>query len=144
MEEKLIRGAKIRAWKHAPSTLREVFLAGMAHGERVFLVYEEERASYGAFSRATLALANALIEAGVRKGDRVAIAMRNLPEWPAVFFGALLAGAIATPLNAWWTGAELEYALKDSGAKIVFADSERFESIVGHLQNCPALVRVLV
>ncbi len=87
MEEMRIRGARTRVWKHAPPTLRDVFLAGMAHGERVFLVYEEERASYRAFARAALALADALIEAGVRKGDRVAIAMRNLPEWPAAFFG---------------------------------------------------------
>src|SRR5207247_8241643 len=100
--------------------------------ERVFLDHEEERASYRAFSRAALALAHALIEAGVRKSDPVAIAMRNLPEWPAAFFGALLAGAIATPLNAWWTGAELEYALKDSGAKIAFGDAERFQRIGGH------------
>ncbi len=144
MEEKLIHGARTRVWKHAPPTLRDVFLAGMAHGERVFLVYDEERASYRAFARAALALADALIEAGVRKGDRVAIAMRNLPEWPAAFFGALLAGAIATPLNAWWTGAELEYALKDSGARIAFADAERFERMVEHLPNCPDLESVYV
>ena len=144
MEEKLIRGVRTRVWKHAPPTLRDVFLAGTAHGERVFLVHEEARASYRAFARAALALAPALIEAGVRKGDRVAIAMRNLPEWPAVFFGALLAGAIATPLNAWWTGAELEYALKDSGAKIAFVDAERFERIVEHLPNCPDLQRLYV
>ncbi len=144
MEEKLIRGVNTRVWKHAPPTLRDVFLAGMAHGERVFLVHEEERASYRAFSRAALALAHALIEAGVRKSDPVAIAMRNLPEWPAAFFGALLAGAIATPLNAWWTGAELEYALKDSGAKIAFVDAERFERIVGHWPNCPQLERIYV
>src|SRR6266702_3012245 len=70
--------------------------------------------------------------------------MRNLPEWPAAFFGTLLAGAIATPLNAWWTGAALEYALKDSGAKIAFADAERFERIVEHLPNCRDLERVYV
>src|SRR5260370_13838859 len=143
-EEMRIRGIGTRVWKHEPPTLRDVFHAGMAHGERVFLVYEEERSSYRAFARAALALADALVEAGVRKGDRVAIAMRNLPEWPAAFFGALLAGAIATPLNAWWTGAELEYALKDSGAKIAFADAERFERIVEHLPNCPDLERVYV
>ena len=144
MEQKRIRGIDTRVWKHAPPTLRDVFLAGTAHGEREFLVYEAERASYRAFSRATLALAQALTEAGVRKGDRVAIAMRNLPEWPAALFAALLVGAIATPLNAWWTGAELEYALKDSGAKIAFVDAERFERIAEHLPNCPALERVFV
>ncbi|HEY0267560.1 MAG TPA: class I adenylate-forming enzyme family protein, partial [Rhizomicrobium sp.] len=66
-----------------------------------------------------------LAERGLRKGDRVALAMRNLPEWPVVFMGALLAGAIAVPLNAWWTAAELAFGLRDCGARFVFADAER-------------------
>ena len=67
--------------------------------------------------RAAINLAHALVNQGVGKGDRVALIMRNLPEWPVAFFAALLTGAIATPLNAWWTGGELDYGLKDSGAK---------------------------
>ena len=51
---------------------------------------------------------------GVRKGDRVAIIMRNLPEWSVAFWAASLVGAIVTPLNAWWTGPELEYGLTDA------------------------------
>ncbi len=61
----------------------------------------------------------------MKKGDRVALVMRNLPEWPVVFMGALLAGAIAAPLNAWWTGTELAYGILDCGARFVFADAER-------------------
>src|SRR5213080_755096 len=144
MEEQRIRGLPARVWKNAPPTLRDVFEAGMRHGERPFLLYEQQRASYAAFSRAALTLSQALIETGVRKGDRVAIAMRNLPEWPVAFFAALLTGAIAVPLNAWWTGAELEYALKDSAAKIAFVDAERFERIAEHLPNCPELERAYV
>jgi long-chain acyl-CoA synthetase len=144
MEEKLIRGVPTRVWKSAPPTLRDVFLAGVGYGERPFLVYEQERTSYRAFSRAALALSQALRNARVRKGDRVAIAMRNLPEWPAAFFGALLTGAIAVPLNAWWTGAELEYALKDSGSKVAFLDAERFERLAEHLPRCPELERLYV
>ncbi len=139
-----MRGIKTRVWKHAPPTLRDVFVAGREHGDRPFLVYENERVSFSAFSRATLAMAVGLTDAGVRKGDRVAIAMRNLPEWPAAFFGALICGAIATPLNAWWTGAELEYALKDSGAKVAIVDAERFERLAEHLPHCPDLTRLFV
>lgn len=144
MEEALIRGVKTRVWKHAPPTLREVFLQGRKHGDKIFLVYENDRASFDAFSKAALAIAEELVKQGVKKGDRVVLAMRNLPEWPVIFFGALLVGAIATPLNAWWTGAELEYGLKDSGAKIAFVDAERLERIIEHLPNCPALVKVYV
>jgi long-chain acyl-CoA synthetase len=144
MEEALIRDVKTRVWKNAPPTLREVFLQGRTHGDKIFLVYENDRASFDAFSKAALAIAEELIKQGVKKGDRVVLAMRNLPEWPAIFFGGLLAGAIMTPLNAWWTGGELEYGIKDSGAKIAFVDAERLERIIEHLPNCPALEKVYV
>ena len=104
IEERTIRGVRTRVWKNAPPTLRNAFLLGRAYGERTFVVYRDESASYEAFARAALAVAAALQEAGVGKGDRVAIAMRNLPEWPVAFFGCLLAGGVATLLNAWWTG----------------------------------------
>jgi long-chain acyl-CoA synthetase len=144
IEERTIRGVRTRVWKNAPPTLRDAFLLGRAHGERTFVVYRDERASYEAFARAALAVAAALQEAGVGKGDRVAIAMRNLPEWPVAFFGCLLAGGVATLLNAWWTGPELEYGLLDSGAKVAIVDRERLERLAEHLHNCPELKRVFV
>ena len=144
MQEREIRGIRTRVWKNALPTLRDLFVAGRAHGAKTFLVYDDERASFEGFARAALAIAHALVGEGVRKGDRVAIAMRNLPEWPAAFFGATLAGAIVTPLNAWWTGPELEYGLTDSGAKALFVDRERLERIAEHLHACPALERVYV
>ena len=80
----------------------------------------------------------------MKKGDRVALIMRNLPEWPVAFYGAAILGAIVTPLNAWWTGPELEYGLVDSGAKVAIVDAERLERIAEHFVNCPALERVYV
>ena len=62
---------------------------------------------------------------GVEKGDRVAIIMRNIPEWVVAFWGATLAGAVVVPLNAWWSGEELRYGLEDSGSKVAFVDTER-------------------
>jgi long-chain acyl-CoA synthetase len=144
MEQCDIRGVRTRVWKNAPPTMRELFLLSRSHGDKTFLVYGDERASYEAFARAALAMADALQQAGVKKGDRVAIAMRNLPEWPAAFFGSLLVGGVATLLNAWWTGPELEYGLGDSGAKVAIVDRERFERLAGHLHNLPALERIFV
>ena len=144
MEEKLIRGVPTRVWKNAPPTLREVFQLGRGHGDRIFVTYEDDRASFEAFARATLVFAERLQADGVAKGDRVAIVMRNLPEWPAAYFAAILCGAIVTPLNAWWTGPELEYGLTDSGAKVAIVDAERLERIAEHLHNCPDLKRVYV
>ncbi len=121
-----------------------LFEAAAAFGQREFLVYEQERITYEAFRLAAITLAHRLRQDGVAKGDRVAIIMRNLPEWPVAFYGAVLAGAIATPLNGWWTGAELEYGLTHLGARIAITDARGFERIQPHLENCPDLQRAFV
>ncbi|RZJ35302.1 MAG: long-chain fatty acid--CoA ligase, partial [Brevundimonas sp.] len=142
--EATIEGRPYKIWKNAPPTLMHSFMAGRQWGDRTFIVYGEERVSFEAFARATLALAADLQARGVKKGDRVAVAMRNLPEWPVAFFAATLVGAIATPLNAWWTGPELAYGLADSGSTVVLVDVERLERIAPHLPELTALTDVLV
>ena len=137
--EAQVRGVHLRIWKHAPATAAEAFVQARSFGEREFLVYRDERVSYEAFTRAALRVAALLAEHGLRKRDRVALVMRNLPEWPVVFLGALLAGAIAVPLNAWWTGTELAYGLLDCGARFVFADAER----LARLKDLPPAVEQL-
>jgi long-chain acyl-CoA synthetase len=144
MDEVVIGGVATRVWKNVPRTLRDLFLLGRSFGPRTFVVHENDRATYEAFARATLAVAAELQRQGVKKGDRVALAMRNLPEWPVVFFAAVLTGAIVTPLNAWWTGPELEYGLNDSGAKVAIVDAERYDRLAAHLENCTGLSRVFV
>jgi long-chain acyl-CoA synthetase len=129
-----VRGLKMRVWKGAPPSLREVLLASRAHGDAPFLVYEDERVGFEAHFRAAAHLARRLVdELGVRKGDRVAIAMRNLPEWSLAFWAATAAGAVAVPLNAWWTGDELAYGLSDSGATVLFCDPARAERVAPEL-----------
>lgn len=143
VETRTIRGLPTRVWVNAPATLRDLFLRAQDHGNRPFLVYRDERTSFTGFARAATTLAHHLIGLGVEKGDRVAIAMRNLPEWPVAYYGALLAGAIATPLNAWWTGPELAYALAHSGARVLIADGDRLARLAPHLPECPALSDVI-
>ncbi len=123
--ETVVRGVSTRIWKHVPATAAEAFAQARRHGSREFLVHGDERVTYDGFARAVLMVAGLLRERGLKKGDRVALVMRNLPEWPVVFLGALLAGAIVVPLNAWWTGTELAYGLLDSGARFIFTDAER-------------------
>src|SRR5579859_4120464 len=139
-----IRGVKTKVWKNLPPSLRSVVEASRAHGERIFLVYEDERVSFEAFHRAVAALAAELAGQGVVKGDRVAVIMRNIPEWVVAFYAAAALGAVVTPLNAWWTGPELEYGLTDSGTKVALMDAERYERLTEHLPNCPDLARVYV
>jgi long-chain acyl-CoA synthetase len=145
METLSIRGLTTRVWKNAPPTLRAEAEAAKAFGkERIFLVYEDERVSFDAFHRAVAAFAAELVRAGVKPGDRVALVMRNLPEWPVVFYAGVSLGAILAPLNAWWTGPELEYGVADSGSKVLVADAERYNRIKDHLHNCPSVERVYV
>ncbi|HEX8302259.1 class I adenylate-forming enzyme family protein [Sphingomonas sp.] len=139
-----IRGVPTRVWKNAPPTLRLLAQMVRAYGAREFTVYEDERITYEANYRATSHIAHKLIGMGVKKGDRIALAMRNLPEWPAIFFAGASIGAIMVPLNAWWTGGELEYALNDSGAKLLFVDGERHERLKDCYTKLPALERVVV
>ncbi|MBX3485084.1 class I adenylate-forming enzyme family protein [Phenylobacterium sp.] len=144
VEEVDIRGIPTKVWKNLPPSIRAVVEASRAHGEKVFLVYEDERVTFEAFYRAVAAFARELQAQGVGKGDRVAVIMRNLPEWVVAFYAAASVGAVVTPLNAWWTGPELEYGLTDSGSKVAVMDYERYQRLVEHLGNCPDLKRVYV
>lgn len=139
-----IRGVPTRVWKAAPPSLAALVEAARGHGERLFTIYEGERVSYEAWFRAVATLAAHFEELGVRKGDRIALAMRNLPEWPVVFYAAVSLGAICVPLNAWWTGQELAYGLNDSGAKVLICDAERLDRILPHRGELPGLEHIMV
>ncbi|MCW6531730.1 AMP-binding protein [Sphingomonas sp. MMSM20] len=144
METVAIRGVPTRVWKNAPPHMAALVNFSRTHGEALATIYEDERVSYEAQFRAIAALATDLRARGVAKGDRVAITMRNLPEWVVAFFAITSIGAIAVPLNAWWTGDELAYGLSDSGAKVLISDDERWARIAPHRKTLPALDRVLV
>jgi long-chain acyl-CoA synthetase len=138
MAEKEIGGIKLRVWRNAPPSLRAVLEASRGHGALPFLVYEDERLSYVEHYRRSAALAHTMIERfGIRKGERIAIAMRNFPEWSIAFWATVAVGAIAVPLNAWMSGAELEYCLADSQSALLIADGERAERLLPHLPRLP-------
>lgn len=144
METLDIRGIPTRVWKHAPHDLGALLDLSRMHGDRMFTILDDARVTYEANWRATATLARALRGMGVGKGDRVALAMRNLPEWPMAFFAIVTIGAIAVPLNAWWTGAELAYGIRDSGAKLVIVDGERLDRIADYLDDLPAVTHRIV
>jgi long-chain acyl-CoA synthetase len=146
MVERMVRGVRVRCWKNVPNTLRDVVLDSRRYAERTYLVFEDERLTYEEAFQRIAALATRLHDdLGVRKGDRVAVAMRNYPEWVLSFWAAASIGAIVVPLNAWWTGDELAYGLADSGARVLFADAERAERIAPHRAAlAPTLGAVIV
>ena len=145
MTEVAIRGIPTRTWTTAPASLRAVFELSALHGDKDFLIYEDEQVTFEQHFRTVAALGHQLIDRfGVRPGDRVAIAMRNLPDWVMAFWAAITVGAVAVPLNAWWTGDELAYGLSDSGSKVAFVDEERQLRISHHLADLPGLEAMIV
>ena len=130
-----IDGLPTRVWKHTPASLVAILEEGRRRGgDRDFIVNGDERISHEAHFRRVAALAKVLRERyGVGNGDRIAIAMRNYPEWSIAFFAAVAAGGVVVALNGWWTGEELAFGLKDSGAKVLVADAERLARLEPHL-----------
>jgi long-chain acyl-CoA synthetase len=125
-----VAGVAVKAFKHAPPTVRELWLSSAQFGERDYLVYQDERIAYAEAHRRTAAIAAWLLREGVEPGDRIAIAMRNYPEWLLVYWAAVSIGVAVVGMNAWWVADEVEYALNDSEPKVVFCDHERLDRIL--------------
>jgi acyl-CoA synthetase (AMP-forming)/AMP-acid ligase II len=126
-----IRSVELPVFENAPQSLREYlgfFL--MANADKEFLVYQGERYTFADVQKQGVRIAAMLQHRyGIAKGDRVAIAMRNYPEWISAFIGAIMVGAVVVPMNAWWQTDELAYGLSDSGTRLVIADEERCRRI---------------
>ncbi len=122
-----VRGATLKAYGLAPPTLREVWLASGQFAERDYLVYQDERWTYSEAHRDVAAVAIWLRNLGVEPGDRVAIAMRNYPEWLLIYWACVSQGISVVGMNAWWVASEMEYGLEDSAPKVLFCDQERLE-----------------
>ncbi len=121
-------GRAIRAFANAPPTLRDLF--EQARSDLPFIVYEDERISFDEVWRRSSHLAAVMArDFGIAKGDRVAISMRNYPEWVIAFNATTSIGAIAVAMNALWQPHEMAFALNDCGAKLLFADQERLDRL---------------
>lgn len=135
MGEEEIRGQKLRIFPRHPQTLGEYLKHSCRQrADTPFMSYEDEHYSFGDSWKLAGQLGHMLQQKyGIAKGDRVAIAMRNYPEWVLAYMAVVCIGAVAVPLNAWWVRREMEYGLKDAGAKLLIADQQRYEIIAADL-----------
>ncbi len=139
MTEIEVRGTPIRVFESAPPDLRAMWEAASLHGDRPYVVFEDESYSYAEIDAAVRALAHHLREDhGVGPGDRVAVAMRNYPEWVVSFWAVVSTGAAVVGMNAWWTGPEMEFGLSDCRPKLLICDDERLDRILPHLDDLRA------
>ena len=134
-----VRGNPTLTYAGAPNSLRDVWLASAAFAERDYIVYHEERLTYADAHRIVASVGAWLAENGVGPGDRVAIAMRNYPEWLLAYWAVTAIGAVVVGVNAWWVGPELVYGLNDSKPKVMIADQERIERALEHEAELPPM-----
>jgi long-chain acyl-CoA synthetase len=99
------------------------------YGDKTAIIYGEERLSYAELDESSNKIANALIERGVEKGDRVAIVLPDIPQFPVIFFGVVKAGGIAVRQNPKASVKELASFFDDCEPKVLVADSSVAEAL---------------
>ena len=138
--EVLVRDQALRCFVQAPETVAQIWAATRPFGEKTYLVFGEERVTYAQAHRIVDRVAGWLSAQGVGRGDRVAIAMRNYPEWMLIYWACMTLGVAAVGMNAWWVAEEMDTALRDARPKVVFCDAERWE----RLRDRPAVASTSV
>ena len=118
-----------RYYAKAPANLVEALSVARQHGDREFLIYENERRSFNELMDEADAIAATLQARGVIPGERVALAMRNYPEWMAIFIGVVSVGAVIVPVNSWGKPADIAYTVEDCGARLAFCDQQRYDGV---------------
>jgi long-chain acyl-CoA synthetase len=137
IEEREIDGRPLKVFANLPASLRERFDMARLHGDKPFMVYEDETWTFAETMARVDEIAHALVDRyGVEPGDRVAISMRNYPEWILSFAAVVSVGGVAVCMNSWWKKDEVAYGLEDSAPKVMIADIERFRIAA------PALARL--
>ena len=135
-----LNGRPTKVFAATPPNIRTLYDLAAARTDE-FIIYEDERWAMPDVLKLAGRMGDALVNRyGVRPGDRVAIAMRNCPQWVASFIATTSVGAIAVPLNAWWTGEEMGFAINDCSPRLVLADRTRLSRLSGvHLEGEPPL-----
>jgi len=128
-----VAGRSMRTYDTAAPSLRAIWELSRGHGDKDYLVYADERITYAEAHDKVARVAAYLVSRGVGAGDRVAIAMRNYPEWALTYWATVSLGATSVGMNAWWTGPEMEYGLIDSAPKVLVCDVERLRTVEPHL-----------
>lgn len=130
-----VDGIEFIAFANAPQNLCEIYRSSLQHKKSIFYIYKNERYTYNDAWEHAAKVANKLKAIGVKKGDRIGIALRNYPEWIFTFMGISAIGATAVAINAWWSGKEIEYSIQDSGLQIFFADKERVARLQDRIEK---------
>src|SRR5215469_13583622 len=129
---------------HVPLTpVRCLYRALDLYGQKTGVVCGENRFTYAQFTERCERLAAGLLSEGVEKGDRVAYLSFNTHQLLEGYFGVLLAGAVAMPLNVRLTPFELTAILNHAAPRVLIYEPD-FAPLIEHLRKaCPAIHRFL-
>ena len=108
-----VGGHELKAYQHAPGSMRDLWLLGQGYGDQEYVVYGDERWTFAEAGQIVAHFATWLQSQGIGSGDRVAIALRNYPEWIFAYWGVIAVGGVVVGMNAWWVADEMAYALND-------------------------------
>ncbi|HEX8858165.1 MAG TPA: long-chain fatty acid--CoA ligase [Actinomycetes bacterium] len=89
--------------------------------DRAAVRLDDRILTYGQLDERSGRVASLLTGLGVQPGDRVALMLPNIPEFPVLYYGVLRAGATVVPMNPLLKAREVEFYLGDSGARVIFA-----------------------
>jgi long-chain acyl-CoA synthetase len=117
--------------------------AASRYPKRTAVIYYGTRLSYAQLAHHAHRFASALQDLDVKKGDRVAIALPNIPQYPMAFYGALMAGAVLVPTNPLYTEREMQHQLADSGARLLVM-LDTFYPVVRAVRQQTALDHIIL
>jgi acyl-CoA synthetase (AMP-forming)/AMP-acid ligase II len=122
---------------HLPATLPVFFdFFCMVNAQTEAVIAGDERLTFADLNARATTLAKGLAGAGIAKGDRIAIAMRNCPAWIVTYMAVLKAGGVAVLINGWWQPDELKHALTLTAPKLVIADAGRAQRVQASCVDC--------
>ena len=125
-----VKGADMQVYRNLPPNLSHMILQGQMFADRTYIVSGARRWTYGEFLPLAAGLAKVLRERyGAAPGVRIAIAMRNSPEWILGYFATILSGAIAVLINSRGTPDDMSNALSDTECAVLLADQRRADAL---------------
>ncbi|WP_328656153.1 class I adenylate-forming enzyme family protein [Streptomyces sp. NBC_00334] len=121
-----VLGARLPVFTHRQRALHEVLHASVAYADRDYIVTADRRITFAGHAAQVASLARVLREEyGIAKGDRVAIAAANSPEWIQTFWATVSIGAVAVGFNAWWSPREMAHGVANAEPSLVVADARQ-------------------
>jgi long-chain acyl-CoA synthetase len=139
-----VLGVPLQVYKQRFGSMRDLVAIAETRGELDWVVQGDRRLTFAEHNSQVRRAAAALLERGVEPGDRVAVLSANTLEWVVMFWACAAVGAACVPLNAWWKADELEFGLRDSGAKLLHCDAKRWAIVEPVVDRLPDLKETFV